>query len=162
MGKKMSRLVINHNTKYIFQIFIVGLVIFFINKYLFQICFVVGDSMSPSLEDKNIILIKKFDLDLKYGDIIIAKKNGKTIIKRIVGIPGDKVEIDGYLYINGNKKNDYLITNNGEIEYPVILNSEEYFVLGDNLEQSKDSRTNEIGIIRKSEILGKMIFNKPK
>ena len=118
--------------------------------------------MIPTLKDGNVIFIKKYNLDLEYGDIIVAKKSRKTIIKRIVGIPGDKIEIDGNLYVNGSIRNEYSIDNKGEVEYPIILNTDEYFVLGDNLEQSKDSRTNEIGIIHKSEIIGKMIFNKSK
>lgn len=155
----MSKYMSNRSIRFVLQILILGIVLFLINAFLFQICFVVGDSMNPNLKDGNIIFIKKYNLDVKYGDIIVAKKNGKTIIKRVVGTPGDKIVIDDYLYVNDQKKSEYLISNKGEINYPIILGSNEYFVLGDNLEHSKDSRFNEIGIIYRDEIIGEKIFN---
>lgn len=159
MSDNLSKYVSNQNFKFILQILIVGVLFFIINTFLYQICFVVGDSMKPSLNNGSIIFIKKYNLNIKYRDIIVAKKNGKTIIKRVVGTPGDKIVIDEYLYINDKKKDEYYILDKGEITYPIILKNNEYFVLGDNLEQSKDSRFYEIGIVNKSEIIGKKLFN---
>lgn len=145
------------NLKYIINVFIIGLMFFFINKYFFQLCFVQGESMHPTLKDGNIIVIKKFDLKFDYNDIVVIKKNDKTIVKRIVGLPGDLVKIDNYLYINNEKRHDMYIENVGDMENEILLNSDEYFVLGDNIPNSIDSRFNEIGIIKRKEIIGKMI-----
>lgn len=145
------------NIKYLFSIFIIGLIMFFINTYFFQICFVQGESMYPTLKEGNIVFIKKFDLKIDYNDIVVIKKKDKIIIKRIVGLPGDFVKIDNYLYINNEKKEKYHIENAGDMEVEILLDYDEYFVLGDNIENSIDSRFNEIGIIKKEEIIGKMI-----
>ncbi|MEE0866088.1 MAG: signal peptidase I [Clostridia bacterium] len=145
------------NIKYIINIFIIGLVVFLVNKFLIQICFVQGDSMYPNLKNGEMLFIKKFDLKYNYNDIVIIKKKDKTIIKRIVGLPKDSIKIDNYLYINGEKRDDIYIENPGDIKNEILLNENEFFVLGDNIQHSIDSRFNEIGIISKNEIIGKII-----
>ena len=113
--------------------------------------------MYPTFKDKNIAIMKKFNLDLKYNDIIVARKNNKIIIKRLVGLPNDTIEIKDYLYVNDNKYDD-VFTPSGDIENKkIILGNDEYFVLGDNREHSVDSRFSEIGVINKKEIIGKII-----
>lgn len=145
------------NIKYIINIFIIGLVVFLVNQFLIQICFVQGDSMYPTLKNGEMLFIKKFDLKYNYNDIVIIKKKDKTIIKRIVGLPKDSIKIDNYLYINGEKRDDIYIENPGDIKNEILLNENEFFVLGDNIQHSIDSRFNEIGIISKNEIIGKII-----
>ena len=146
-----------NNVKFIFNIFLIGFIIFFINQYFFQICFIQGESMSPTLKKDSMILIKKFDLSINYNDIVVIKKKNKTIIKRVVGLPNDSIKIDKYLYINGNKKDDSYIEEAGEIKKEILLRENEFFVLGDNIQNSIDSRFSEIGIIKKDEIIGQMI-----
>ena len=146
------------NKKILLTIIIIALITLVVSIFFYQICIIHGDSMIPTLKDKQIAIIKKFDLNLKYNDIIVAKKNGKIIIKRLVGLPKDSVEIKDYLYINGEKFDDYY-TPRGEIKNKkIILSNDEYFVLGDNREHSIDSRFSEIGIIKKEEIIGKIII----
>ena len=113
--------------------------------------------MEPTLKDKRIVIMKKFNLNLSYNDIIVIKKNDKIIIKRLVGLPNDTIEIDNYLYING-KQFDENYTSKGEMEEKLILKENEYFVLGDNRQNSVDSRFFEIGTIKKDEIIGKVII----
>ena len=125
--------------------------------YFYQLCFVNGDSMYPTLKDKQIVLIKKYNLNLANNDIIFIKKNKKTIIKRLIGLPNDTIKIDKYVYVNGNK-NDNIITNQkGNIKNEIHLKPGEYFALGDNRDNSIDSRFDEIGIIYEDEIIGKVI-----
>lgn len=113
--------------------------------------------MYPTLKDKQIVLIKKYNLNLSNNDIIVVKKNNRIIIKRLVGLPNDTIKIDQYVYVNGSK-NDNIITNQkGNIEKEILLKQGEYFALGDNRENSIDSRFNEIGIIHEDEIIGKVI-----
>ena len=118
--------------------------------------------MEPTLKNGQITIIKKYNLEFNYNDIVVIKKDNKIIIKRLVGLPKDKVKIDNYLYINGEKYDD-ILTKNGEFSNEeIILNEDEYFVLGDNREESIDSRYNEIGIIKRKEIIGKIILPKNK
>lgn len=148
------------NIKFIIYIIIIGFIIFFINQYLFQLCVVHGESMHPTLKNGNIIFIKKFDLKIDYNDIIVIKKDNNTIIKRVVGLPKDTINIDEYLYVNGQKNENLYIENSGDIKNEVFLKDKEYFVLGDNINNSIDSRFEEIGIVNEDEIIGKMINNK--
>ena len=113
--------------------------------------------MFPTLKNGNIVFIKKYNLDLKHNDIVVIRKNNKTIIKRLVGLPNDKIEINDYLYINGEKKDNLYIEDRGNISNAIFLKDNEYFVLGDNRQNSIDSRFDEIGIITKDEIIGKII-----
>lgn len=147
------------NIKYIINIFIIGLIVFLINQYLFQICFVQGDSMCPTLNNGDMVFIKKYDLKYNYNDIVIIKKKDKTIIKRIVGLPNDSIKIDNYLYVNGEKRENIFIEDAGNSKNEIILKENEYFVLGDNINNSIDSRFDEVGIILKNEIIG-IIINK--
>ena len=162
MSLNVSKNMIKENLKLLLKLLIIGITVFSINKFFVQLCFVRGDSMNPNLKDGQVILIKKFKLDLQYGDIVVINKNKKIIIKRLVGLPNDKIRIDKYLYINDQKMDNYYIENKGDVTEEVYLTEDEYFVLGDNLNNSIDSRTKEIGKIYKSEIIGKMIFNKNK
>ena len=116
--------------------------------------------MHPTLKNGNIIFIKKFNLKVEYNDIVVIKKGDNVIIKRVVGLPNDSINIDKYLYVNGQKKENLYIENAGDIKNEILLKDKEYFVLGDNINYSIDSRFNEIGIIRENEIIGKMINNK--
>ncbi len=146
--------------KFLLRIFFIGIIVFLFNKFFFQICIVQGDSMQPTLKNMNIVLVKKINVNLHQNDIVLIKKNNKIIIKRIVGTPNDKIFLDNYIYIN-DIKFDNIYTPNGNIEKTnFYLKSDEYFVLGDNRENSIDSRFNEIGIIKQNEIIGKVLFKK--
>ena len=146
------------NIKLIIYIILIGCVILFINGYIIQVCVVHGESMEPTLKNSNIILIKKFNLEIEYNDIIVIKKSNKILIKRVVGLPNDTIKIDKYLYVNGEKSTNLYINNRGDMKNEIKLKSNEFFVLGDNTEHSIDSRFNEIGVIHKDEIIGKMII----
>ncbi len=137
----------------VIKLILVGLIVAFFSHFFYQIYFVHGISMEPTLHDKEMILVKKYNLDINYNDIVIVKKNNKIIIKRVVGIPNDTIEINHYLYRNGQKIDDYYINDDKKIN--VTLKEDEYFILGDNRNESIDSRSEEIGIINKNNIIGK-------
>ena len=120
-----------------------------------------------------MVIVNKFIYRFKdpaRGDIIIfpfVEANGEEVhlIKRIIGLPGDTVDIgdDGNVYINGSiYKEDYILvktTKSGDqVSYPFTVPEGEYFVLGDNRGNSKDSRYREVGTIARSEIIGKASF----
>jgi len=130
----------------------------------------VGQSMSQTLKNGDQILVNRFAYKLanpKVNDVIVFLPNGNKkshyYIKRVIGVPGDNVQIkDGAVYIN-NKLFDEKITADaiedaGLAKDKVKLGSDEYFVLGDNRNNSEDSRYANIGNIKKQYIVGKAWF----
>lgn len=119
--------------------------------------------MSPAYQPWQLAIIDKTSSQLNVGDVIVFRCTflNATLIKRIAACPGDTVEIkNGILYINGDTVQTIPSYNSigyaGIAESPIKLNEDEYFVLGDNLEYSKDSRHADIGCISKDEILGRI------
>lgn len=146
------------NNRFIYIVLVIGIITFFISKLFFSICVIHGDSMKPTLNDKSLIIETKIVKRITNGDIIVIKKNNIKIIKRIIGIPGDKVVIkDNYVFVNDIKYDDFITTFAGILDKEIILGDDEYIVLGDNRKESIDSRYEEIGIIKEDEIIGKII-----
>lgn len=127
-------------------------------------------SMEPTISvgDKFFVnrLIYKVD-EPKHGDIIVFRTNASNEaalhIRRVVGIPGDTIQIvDGRIILNGktySEGQDFpKITNAGLAKDPISLESGEYFVLGDNRNNSEDSRYGDIGIVKEKYITGKIWF----
>lgn len=142
----------------LFKVVIIGIICFIVSKYVISFCIIHGDSMYPTYEDKDIVLENKLDKKYVNGDIVVVKKNNLKIVKRIVGCPFDKLNIEnGYLYVNDIKYDDLFIGELGLLKDEITLKKDEYFVLGDNRNQSIDSRFEEIGIIKRKEIIGKII-----
>ena len=144
-----------NNKRKILIIVFICLLTFTFSKYFYQLGFVNGISMEPTLKNRQLIIIKNTNANIKKNDIVIIKKKNKTIIKRIIGMPGDKLEIkDTYLYVNNSKYDNNKIIDSGNLKNTIKLNEDEYFVLGDNRDNSIDSRYDEIGLIKKDEIKG--------
>ena len=144
--------------KFILTIILIGFVIFFSSKYLISICIIHGNSMFPTLRDKSIVIESKNTKNILNGDIVIIKKNNLKMVKRVMGIPGNSLVIkDNYLYVDNIKFDNIYIEDTGMLNTEIVLKENEYIVLGDNRNESIDSRDAEIGIIKKEEIIGKII-----
>lgn len=133
-----------------------------INTFFFQLCIVSGRSMYPTFSEKNLLLMDKVTDDYERMDIIILKKNGVLMVKRIVALPGENVKIESdKIFINGSEIQDIVecATEPGIAENEIQLGEKEYFVLGDNRGNSVDSRNEKIGIIKESEIVGEVIIS---
>ena len=151
-----------------FQIALVCFVAFVLVWYFGQRVSVIGDSMKPKLENGDVVLINRVSYNLgtpKRGDVIAFKPNGNEnahyYVKRIIGLPGETVEVkDGKILINGkNIKEKYKPTELvelGVLEEPIKLKSNEYFVLGDDRGLSEDSRSADIGNVKRAEIEGRV------
>lgn len=139
-----------------------GMFIFVI--YILTFTQVVGPSMEPILKNKDVVVVQKLFRRYKRGDIVTHRAGTDQIfIKRIIAIEDDKVIIeDGKVYINDQElKEDYVLDeNNTKIlnrEFEIVP-KDHYLVLGDNRDNSKDSRDLSIGFIKKDDITGKVFF----
>lgn len=130
----------------------------------------VGVSMEPALYNGQEVLVNRFIYKItspKRGDVIAFLPNGNQnshyYLKRIVGLPGESIQIiDGYVYINGERlpEDEYdKMADYGIAENEIQLGSDEYFVLGDNRNMSEDSRSGNIGAVKKDTIAGKAWFH---
>ena len=132
---------------------------------------VVGDSMNPVLFNSQEVLINKASyiiLRPRVNDIIAFYPNGNRnshfYIKRVVALPSDTVLIEnGHLYVNGELFEDEgmyeAMSYAGLAENEYKLENDEYFVLGDNREESEDSRYGNIGPVKRDDIIGRVWFH---
>lgn len=129
----------------------------------------VGASMEEELAHNQKVLVNRTSYFLfapKIGDVVVFKQgnNDHLYIKRVVATPGDTVQIlDGQLYVNDALVKDGFdkIADPGIAEEKIELGEEEYFVLGDNRNNSEDSRSNTVGPIDRAQIIGKAWFALP-
>lgn len=132
------------------------LIIIIIRIFFYSPIRVNGSSMYPTLQDKEFMILNKIGLQkgINRFDIVVVESNGKYIIKRVIGLPGESVMYsDNKLYINGKVTEDNYSKSETENFENVILKDNEYFVMGDNREVSKDSRV--IGPVNIKNIKGK-------
>ena len=122
-----------------------------------------GTSMEPTLSSGDIVLLTK-STSLNHGDVCGFAWNNKILIKRVIGVPGDWIEIDtdGTIYLNGEKLEEPYVEQPAfgecDLEFPFQVPPEQYFVVGDMRESSIDSRNTLIGCIPKEQIVGKVFF----
>lgn len=134
---------------------IILLVVVLIRTFIITPVRVNGPSMNPTLEDKEIMILKKYDHDFKRYDIVVVDDSveGDNLIKRIIGLPGEKVKCrNGEIYIDGSKIDDPYAYGETEDFLEISLKDDEYFVMGDNREVSLDSRS--FGAVFKNELKG--------
>ena len=137
-------------------------------SYCFQTVYVVGDSMSPVCLNQDLVTVNKLCYLLGSPDRydIVAYRSVDTPdeyydIKRVIGLPGETVQIkDGKVYINDKELtdtpfSDYIFTA-GLAENTITLADDEYFLLGDNVNNSEDSRFLKVGNVKKAELLGRI------
>ena len=138
---------------------------------LFRIIVVSGPSMKNTLVDGDWLLLLDNAISKEYdrGDIVVVSKkaydNGTPIIKRVIATEGQIVDIDfdeGIVYVDGEPIDEPYVntpTNLEEgVEFPLTVDDDCLFVLGDNRNESKDSRSPEIGLVNCHEVLGKAVF----
>ena len=122
-----------------------------------------GTSMEPTLKNGDIVLLSKTTA-FERGDICGFAWNNKILIKRVIGIPGDWIEIDkdGTVYRNGERLDEpyaeQIAFGECDLEFPFQVPQEQYFVLGDMRESSIDSRNTLVGCVENEQIIGKIFF----
>ena len=142
---------------------------YFITTNVFVKTAVAGVSMEPTLMEGQVVIVNKIEYYLKSprrNDVIVYKQSNREHsyyeIKRVIGLPGETVKIkNGIIYINDEVLKEKIktetIENAGLAEEGIKLDDNEYFVLGDNRNDSEDSRFASVGNVLKNEILGKAI-----
>ena len=147
----------------VYVLTIVAAVAVLIATLILPVLQIEGTSMEPTLSNGDIVLLTKttrFD----RGDLCGFTWNNKLLIKRVIGLPGDWIEMDtdGNIYRNGDKLEEPYVKQKalGECdrEFPFQVPLEQYFVVGDMRESSIDSRNSLIGCIPKDQIVGKVFF----
>ena len=153
--------------------FCIGIAYFlasFVTTYVAHQTTVEGESMEPTLTDGDSVIIQRLSyyfVDPKRYDVVVfpvsyddgtAKKT--YYIKRVIGLPGETVQIiDGSVYFNNEKLDDDVygaaaINEAGIAENPLVLGENQYFVMGDNRNMSTDSRNSYVGLVNKNDIIG--------
>lgn len=147
----------------IYVLTIVAAVSVLIATLILPVLQIEGTSMEPTLSNGDIVLLTKttrFD----RGDLCGFTWNNKLLIKRVIGLPGDWIEIDtdGTIYLNGEQLEEPYVEHKAlgecDLEFPFQVPQEQYFVVGDMRESSIDSRNSLIGCITKDQIVGKVFF----
>ena len=140
---------------------VVAAVAVLITTLFLPILQISGDSMSPTLEhDEIVVLLKTKGFD--RGDLIGFYYQGKILLKRIIALPEDEVVIDGEgnVYVNAELLEEPYVTDKGlgdcDLEFPYRVPGTGYFVMGDRRSNSVDSRNSVIGSITRDDIIGKV------
>ena len=151
---------------WLFYILIIIGLTYLIITYVGQRTRVSGSSMEKTLSDGDNLIVDKLSYrfqEPKRFDIVVFPykyEENTYYIKRIIGLPGETVQIvDGYIYINGKQLDEHygneIIEEAGMAAEPVTLGEDEYFVMGDNRNNSQDSRVSDVGAIHRDELMGR-------
>ena len=147
----------------IFTLVIVAAIAVLVATLWLPVLQIFGSSMSPTLENGEIIFSVK-TADFEQGDVVAFYYNNKILVKRMVAGPGDWVDMDpdGTVYVNNEKISEPYLTETayGEtnIELPYQVPDGKLFVMGDHREASVDSRNSAVGCVAQEQIVGKIIF----
>lgn len=165
-GEEPSRSVVRELLSMLMYIVIVLVLAFVVIHFIGQRTQVSGPSMIPALEDKDNLIVDKLSYrfrDPSRFDIVVFPyyyEKETYYIKRIIGLPGETVQLDnGSIYINGEVLEETYgkeaTQDSGIAENPIVLGDDEYFVMGDNRNESKDSRDPSVGNIKRADIIGR-------
>ena len=144
-------------------------VLVLINVFLLRISVVKGSSMLPTLEERDLVLVRVFGYsEPKHGDVIVVNDTGllnEPLVKRVIGVAGDVVDIDrdtGTVNVNGAALDEPYINERirdfyNNVEYPYTVPESRVFVMGDNRNASTDSRASYVGALPYDQIVGKVL-----
>ncbi|MDO5410484.1 MAG: signal peptidase I [Lachnospiraceae bacterium] len=156
-------------TRWIVDIIVVIVLAMFLVQYMGMRYEVIGHSMEPAFKVEDHVLVDQIAYKIgrpRRFDVVVFKNKGKEdqiYMKRVIGLPGEKVQIqNGSVYIDDELLDmgeaAEIINLPGIADNPVVLETGEYFVIGDNSDSSEDSRFSNIGNVRKSDMIGKVWF----
>jgi signal peptidase I len=154
----------NRQTSPFILIMLIPLLCWLIFTFVFKLAYVNGDSMEPALHDGGLLLGNKlFKGQIERGDIVVVQRPGKIIIKRVIGIEGDIINIDtktGDIHLNGTVLDEPYLSektfHSGASDTPLTVPDGHIYILGDNRAGSLDSRY--IGTVPASDVICTMMF----
>ena len=138
--------------------------VFLVFAFIFRIAAVEGGSMNPTLKDGDWLAVKSINTNIKRGDIVIITQPNalnEPLVKRVIAVGGDVVDInfsEGIVKVNDEVIHEPFIAEptqrQFDIAFPITVPDDCYFVMGDNRNNSIDSRSNIVGFIKYGYILG--------
>ncbi len=147
----------------VYSLIVVAAIAVLIATLAFPVLQISGSSMEPTLNDEEIVVLIK-TTNMKRGQLCCFSYQNKLLIKRVIGLPGDSINVDaeGYVYINGNLLDEPYVIDRAlgecDITFPCNVTDNHYFVLGDHRSTSIDSRSTVIGLVSEEYIVGKIFF----
>ena len=147
----------------LYSLIVVAAVAVLIATLALPVLQISGSSMEPTLNDEEIVVLIK-TTNLKRGELCCFTYQNKLLIKRIIGLPGDKINVDqnGNVYVNDEIIDEPYITDKAlgesDITYPCYVTDNHYFLMGDHRSTSIDSRSSVIGLVSEDYIVGKIFF----
>ena len=147
----------------IYALIIVAAVAALIATLVLPVLQISGESMEPTLNNGEIVVLVK-TTKMDRGDLCGFSYNNKILIKRVIGLPGEVINIDaaGTVYVNGEALDEPYLTGKSlgecDIEFPYQVPENQYFMMGDKRDTSIDSRSSVIGCIGKDQLVGKIFF----
>ena len=147
----------------IYTVITVFVIAILVAVLLLPVLRIYGPGMRPTLAEKDIVISLKSN-DFKRGDIISFYYNNKILVKRVIAMAGDVVDIgtDGTVLVNSEKLDEPYVEQKmmGEcnIKFPYLVPEHRIFVLGDNRKDSIDSRNTAVGCVSEEQVVGKIVF----
>jgi len=156
--------VFKRTLKIVFVIIITASLLLNLFTFIMPVVKYYGNSMSPTLEDGQIIIVNKM-AEIESGDIIAFYYNNKVIVRRVIATGNNQVSVDvfGVVSVNGEELEEPYIENKTlgqcNLKFPYNVPANTYFVLGDNRDIAMDSRLSEIGVVTEDRLIGKVVFS---
>ena len=144
------------------SLIVVAAVAVIISTMVLPVLRVTGTSMTPTLQNDEILICNKLG-EVRQGDIIAFYHNNKVLLKRVIGLPGDTIDFaeDGTVYRNGEALEEQYVNElalgEKDVETPLTVPESRYFVCGDHRSVSIDSRSTSVGCIAEENIIGKVV-----
>ncbi len=168
--EEKKKMIVKETISWILTLGAAVLIALCIRGFVFEPVIVDGSSMLDTLQDREIMFVTKYDYlfgEPQSGDVIICKypESTKNYVKRLIGLPGDTIEIkDNVVYRNGEALAETYLTpeRNSSPFYANMaartLGDDEYFVMGDNRDNSRDSRSSSVDTLTRSQVKGHVRF----